>query len=106
MTKRDINYIKYIKPHIKDGERKARDSKLNSRYQKLQREEFISQQHQTFEDNKQKEICKLAATMSCEERLKHYFITMDGTYLGNGCNWSLLTKMGRDKFGKIIGSIL
>lgn len=41
--------------------------------------------------------------MSARERLMNYAATGDGTYLGVGCGWDLLTQCGRDRFGNRIG---
>ena len=36
--------------------------------------------------------------MSPYERLLNYAHTMNGTYLGSGCNWDLVTRLGIKKW--------
>jgi hypothetical protein len=102
MAKKDLNYIKFIKPQIREKEKQMRSTTLNNRM--MQRIAEINVYHP--EHDPQKEVCKAAAKMSSRERLINYAVTKDPTYLGVGCKWDLLTQWGRDKFGRVIGSIL
>jgi len=102
MTKRDLTYIKHIKPMIHEVECNMRNNKKNARMQRIR--EDLNMRKYTI-DTKHKETCQLAVQMSPQERLMNYTATGDGVYLGVGCKWDLLTQLCRDKFGKVIGSI-
>jgi len=102
MAKKDINYIKFIKPQIREKEKQLKGQvSIN----KMRRNEIIINTY-TIPDTHHNEVCQEAAKMSSRERLMNYAATKDPTYLGVGCKWDLLTQWGRDKYGKIIGSIL
>jgi len=92
MTKKDVNLIKHLKPIVKARERQDRN---NSRYPLPVCIDTIPD----FDDYKRKK-CKEAAKMSPRERLMNYSATGDGTYIGAGCNWDLLTILGKNqRFG-------
>ena len=97
MSKKDLNYIKFVKPQVKETERKmkgeSRDRTVTQRLAEL------NDYHSEPEENK---VCKEAAKMGARERLMNYAATGDGTYLGVGCKWDLLTQWGRDKFGRFL----
>jgi len=94
MTKKDINYIKFIKPQIKQKENEMKHSNL------IQKPIAVILNNSL--PSKTNPICKEAATMSARERLMNYAATGDGTYLGVGCEWDLLTQCGRDRFGRLL----
>ncbi len=100
MAKRDINYIKFIKPQVKQKENEMKRNSRSLKYQKIMEINIIHQ-----EEPYENKVCKEAAKMSSRERLMNYAVTKDPTYLGVGCKWDMLTQMGRDKFGKIIRSL-
>ncbi len=106
MAKRDLNYIKHVRPQVHKAERKIKSYKSLKPYREAEQRLRDLEIHRSQENENHKHVCKEAANMSVEERLMNYCHTLDGTYLGNGCEWDLLTKLGRDKFGKIIESIL
>jgi hypothetical protein len=99
MAKKDINYIKFIKPQVKQAERDMRYT---------QRDKVMQHINETFNvthtevDTRQETVCKEAAQMGSKERLMNYAVTKDPTYLGVGCKWDLLTQMGRDMFGRFL----
>jgi hypothetical protein len=94
MTKKDINYIKFIKPQIKQKENEMKHSNL------IQKPIVVILNNSL--PSKTNPICKESATMSARERLMNYAATGDGTYLGVGCEWDLLTQCGRDRFGRLL----
>jgi hypothetical protein len=101
MAKRDMNYIKFIKPQIKEKEKQM---KGEISIKQMRKNEIIINTY-TVPDTQHNEVCKEAAQMSSRERLMNYAATKDATYLGVGCKWDRLTQIGRDKYGKIIGSL-
>jgi len=102
MAKKDLNYIKFIKPQIREKEKQLKGNITSKQLQHMGIE--INIYHP--ETDSQQEVCKAAAKMGSRERLMNYAATKDPTYIGVGCKWDLLTQWGRDKYGKIIGSIL
>jgi hypothetical protein len=102
VVKKDLNYIRHVRPQVKRQER-------NDRYYKDTRKIYAAQQElerRIINANaKHAEICKKASCMSIEERLIAYNITKDGTYLGTGCNWDYITRLGKKCKQKILGVI-
>jgi hypothetical protein len=97
MSKKDLNYIKFVKPQVREAERRMQGESNSIKRQKL-----IDLQTVHCPDPKENEVCKSAAKMGARERLMNYAATGDGTYLGVGCKWDLLTQWGRDKFGRLL----
>jgi hypothetical protein len=94
MAKKDINFIKHIKPQIKAKERQDKASGYDIKKERAIR----AIEDKYFEETtRQKEICKRAAKMDPYERLLNFCHTLDGTYLGSGCNWDLVTRWGIKK---------
>lgn len=98
MAKKDLNYIKFIKPQIREKEKQM---KGEVSIKKMRTKNIIINTY-TVPDVQHNEVCKEAAKMSSSERLMNYAATKDATYLGVGCKWDLLTQWGRDKYGKIM----
>jgi hypothetical protein len=108
MAKRDLSYIKHMKPQIKMAERDIKydkDMRKIQQIQALQNMRYVDEKSEY--QKQQEEICKRAAKMGNRERLMYFFSTLNGTYLGVGCKWDSLTKLGRDKTtGKYLDDIL
>ena len=98
MSKKDLNYIKFVKPQIKEKEKQM---KGEVSIKQMRSRDIIINTY-TVPNDPHKEICKEAAKMGARERLMNYAATGDGTYLGVGCKWDLLTQWGRDKFGRLL----
>jgi hypothetical protein len=94
MSKKDINFIRHVKPQIKDKERQMKQQAKNNR-----RPSITLRETEIPHNNS---VCKEAAKMGNRERLMNFFATMDGTYLGVGCKWDSLTQMGPDRFGRLL----
>ena len=99
MAKKDINYIKFIKPQVKQTERDMRYTQRDKIMHRINNDLNIKN---TDVDNRHNEVCKDAAKMGNGERLMNYAATKDPTYLGVGCKWDLLTQWGRDQFGRLL----
>jgi transposase len=98
--KRDLNYIKHVKKEIKTKEKEIHEGTLNQQRMKAFNEVILRANEAAYHHKK---ICKEAAEMEPGERLTNFAATGDGTYLGIGCNWDILTKRGlkakKDIFG-------
>jgi hypothetical protein len=103
MPKRDLNYIRHVRPQIRA---KEHSDKADARSLKYNKAVMNVRMYYTNAESEHNRVCKEAAKMGPKERLMYYAATKDATYLGVGCKWDLLTQWGRDKFGRIIGSIL
>lgn len=98
MAKRDLNYIKFTRPQIKEKEKQM---KGEVSIKQMRKNEIIINTY-TVPDDPHKEVCKEAAKMGNRERVLNFAVTKDPTYLGVGCKWDLLTQMGRDMFGRFL----
>jgi hypothetical protein len=96
MSKKDFNYIKFVKPQVREAERRMQGESKSIKRQKLINLQTV------YSEPKENEVCKEAAKMGARERLMNYAATGDSTYLGVGCKWDLLTQWGRDKFGRLL----
>jgi hypothetical protein len=96
MTKKDINFIKLTKRVVRDEQIKANNQFRLNEYRRMESLALASMERETEHTIR----CKEAAKMSPRERLMNYAATMDGTYIGVGCDWDLLTTLGKNqKFG-------
>jgi hypothetical protein len=98
MSKKDLNYIKFVKPQVREAERRMQGKGHNRTVTQKLAELNVA----CHMEPKENEVCKEAAKMGARERLMNYAATGDGTYLGVGCKWDLLTQWGRDKFGRLL----
>jgi hypothetical protein len=94
MTKKDINFIKLTRKVAKQKEQK--DQCLRN-YRERKRIEALALSKTIDQEILHTQRCKEAAKMSPRERLMNYAATMDGTYIGVGCDWDLLTKLGKNQ---------
>ena len=98
MVKKDINFIKHIKPQVKARENQDRVNSHRNRMRVYQLNANVDPSlFESEEDRRQKEVCKEAAVMDNRERLIYYAGTGNATYLGNDCKWDLLTRLGLRK---------
>lgn len=95
MSKKDINTVKFLKPQVKVREQQ---DKGTARFIKMSKSPTINTySYESEAERKHKEICKEASEMSAKEQLMNYFGTGDPTYIGVGCKWDLLSKLGLRK---------
>jgi|WetSurMetagenome_2_1015567.scaffolds.fasta_scaffold24883_6 hypothetical protein len=91
MTKKDINFIKHIKPIVKA--RAAQDKENSWMSQSMAFRTKLILEHDESKSRKE-DTCKRAAKMSPYQRLLYYFGTGDATYIGSECDWDIATQMG------------
>ena len=89
MSKKDLNYIRHIKPQVHEAQKRMsgvkRENKERKRIEEIEhRYADAAAQH--------REVCQKAAKMDQHERLNMYNFTKDPTYLGLGCNWDWATR--------------
>jgi hypothetical protein len=95
MSNKDKNiYLKHLKSEIKAKEQRDKSSFKINRYMTTDRSQYNNGYEQ-----KHNEICKEASEMSAREQLMNYAVTGDPTYIGVGCNWDLLSRLGMKKKG-------
>ena len=101
MAKKDINFIKHIKKDVKHQEVRDKGYSIAARNTEitLQQLHLADSIYESALESSRKETCRLAAKMSPSERLMNYIATRDGTYLGTGCHWDMLTQMGLNRRG-------
>ena len=91
MVKRDFLYLKHTKNEIN---RKVREDKEQRLTQKRMAVQIQLEQKWRDDECEHKRLCKEAAKMTPAERVRNYFATFKGEYVGSGCSWDLLTKLG------------
>ena len=94
MSKKDLNYIKLTRKVVKDEQMKAVNQ---HRWNEMHRMASISVSESGDRERLHKERCQEAAGMTNYERLVNYAGTRDATYLGEGCKWDVLEKLGLKK---------
>ena len=100
MSKKDLNYIKHIKPQVHEAQKRMSGVKQYNK--EVKRQEEITRRFADAEC-RHREVCQKAAKMDVGERLNMYNLTKDPTYIGVDCNWDRVTQLGKKIRTNIMG---